>query len=151
MDNTELMMQPTMAGFAARLAYHRNSPRAKSAVVRDGILEIELATGATISIPARRLRHLAHLTDEQIERVRVTAGGTGLMWRDANADRSTDVDLGVDWLLQGLTGLQTHQEVARKGGSAKTPAKAAAARANGKKGGRPRKKAAPESEKSSNG
>ena len=137
MDNTELMLEPTMAGFAARLAYHRNSPRAKAAAVRDGILEIELATGATIRFPARKLRLLAPLTDEQLEEVRVVAGGTDLMWRSA------DVDLGVDWLLQNLTGLQTHQEVARRGGSARTPAKTAASRANGAKGGRPRKQVEP--------
>lgn len=133
METTEIMMENTMAEFAARASYHRNKPRAKSAVVRDGILEIELATGATISIPARQLRHLAPLTDEQLQEVRVVAGGTGLMWRSA------DVDLGVDWLLQALTGLPTHIEVARRGGSARTPAKAAAARENGKKGGRPPK------------
>lgn len=138
MDNNESMTQPTMAEFAARLAYHRGKARAKSARVRDGILEIDLATGATVSIAARRLRHLAHLSDQQIENVRLTGGDT-LMWRDPNAARSTDVDLSVDSLLQALTGLQTHREIASKGGSARTPAKAAAARANGKKGGRPRK------------
>ena len=118
METPEIMLDNTRAGFAARLAYHRNSPRAKSAVVRDGILEIELATGATISIPARRLRHLAPLTDEQLQEVRVVAGGRDLMWRSA------DVDLGVDYLLQALTGLPTHIEVARKDSSA--PAKPAA-------------------------
>ena len=108
METPEIMLENTMAGFAARLAYHRNSPRAKAAAVRDGMLEIELATGATISIPARQLRHLANLTDEQLQEVRVVAGGRDLMWRSA------DVDLGVDWLLQALTGLPTHVEVARK-------------------------------------
>ena len=140
METPEIMLENTMAGFAARQAYHRNSPRARAAAVRDGVLEILLATGATISIPARQLRHLANLTDEQLQEVRVVAGGTGLMWRSA------DVDLGVDFLLQALTGLPTHIEVARKGGSAKTPAKAAASRANGAKGGRPRKEVAPPTE-----
>ena len=132
MDNTELMMEPTMAGFATRLASYRNRPTAKSAVVRDGILEIELPTGATVSIAARKIRLLADLTEEQLQDVRLTGGDT-LMWRSA------DVDLSVGWLLQALTGLQTHQTIARKGGSARTPAKAAASRENGKKGGRPRK------------
>ena len=108
MKTSERMIENTMAGFAARLAYHRAQPRAKSATVRDGVLEIGLATGATVSIPARKLRHLANLTDEQLQEVRVVAGGTGLMWRSA------DVDLGVDWLLQALTGLPTHIEVARE-------------------------------------
>ncbi len=119
--------------FAERAARNANSPRAKTASANKGNLEVVLATGATIVFPANILRPLAALTDEQLREVRVLAGGTTLMWRSAN------IDISVEGMLQALTGLPTHIEVARKGGSARTPAKAAAARANGKKGGRPRK------------
>jgi DNA invertase Pin-like site-specific DNA recombinase len=50
-----------------------------------------------------------------------------------------DTDLSVAGLLAGLFGTRAH--LARQAGSATSPAKAAAARANGAKGGRPRRSA----------
>ncbi|PZR07781.1 MAG: DUF2442 domain-containing protein, partial [Azospirillum brasilense] len=50
-----------------------------------------------------------------------------------------DADLSVPGLLAGLFG--TRAFMARQAGRATSPAKAAAARANGARGGRPRKSA----------
>jgi len=50
-----------------------------------------------------------------------------------------DVDLSIPGLLAGLFGTKAY--MARHAGRATSPAKAAAARANGAKGGRPRKSA----------
>ena len=59
--------------------------------------------------------------------------GTGLHWE------ALDADLSVPGLLAGLFG--TRAFMARQAGRATSPAKAAAARANGARGGRPRKSA----------
>ncbi len=142
MEYSELLLQPTMAGFAARMRHHRNSPRAKSAAIREGNLHLELATGATIIYPARTLRLLAPLTDEELSGVIVTAGGTTLMWPKTE----NQIGIGVEGLLEHITGLVDNRTIARKGGSVSTPDKAAAARANGAKGGRPRKVAPAKSE-----
>jgi len=50
----------------------------------------------------------------------------------------------VPGLLMGVFGTRAWMasELARRAGQAKSPAKAAAARVNGRKGGRPRRKAA---------
>lgn len=55
----------------------------------------------------------------------------GLHWE------ALDVDLSIPGLLTGLFGTKAY--MARQAGRTKFPAKAAAARANGLKGGRPRK------------
>ena len=123
--------------FAERAARHANSPRVQSAQVSEGSLSVTLKTGAMVSFPARLLRPLSHLSDEQLQEVRVVADGTTLMWRQA------DVDIAVEGMLEVVTGLQTLGTIARKGGSTRTPVKAAAARENGKKGGRPRKNPQP--------
>jgi hypothetical protein len=54
-----------------------------------------------------------------------------------------DVDLYVPALVSGIFGTRDwmSKQLARVAGQAKSPAKAAAARANGAKGGRPRKAA----------
>jgi hypothetical protein len=49
------------------------------------------------------------------------------------------VDISLPGLMNGIFGTRAH--MARLAGSATSPAKAAAARANGAKGGRPRKTA----------
>lgn len=59
--------------------------------------------------------------------------GYGLHWE------SLDVDFTVPGLLAGMFGTQSW--MARQGGQARSDAKAAAARANGRKGGRPKKQA----------
>jgi len=50
-----------------------------------------------------------------------------------------DVDLSIPGLLSGIFGTKAY--MARRAGQATSPAKAAAARANGAKGGRPRESA----------
>jgi len=72
-------------------------------------------------------------TEDQLAGVEVLGAGSGLHWE------ALDVDLSVPALLAGLFGTRAH--MARRGGQATSPAKAAAARANGAKGGRPRKSA----------
>lgn len=87
---------------------------------------------------------LEEATPEQLAEVEILGSGTGLHWE------SLDADLGIDELLAGRYGSRAHMaRVAAKltgkaGGSKTSEAKAAAARANGAKGGRPKSK--PDSE-----
>lgn len=58
----------------------------------------------------------------------------GLHWE------KLDADLSIVSLVVGIFGSHAWmREIARRGGSASTPAKVAAARANGANGGRPKK------------
>ena len=116
---------------ASTLTGHK--PTVQTATVAGDELRLTLDSGATLTLPVRQVRSLAHLTDEQLQGVRAITGGTILMWPQAGAS------IMVEALLEKFTGLQTLKSAQRKGGAARSAAKAQAARANGAKGGRPRK------------
>ena len=115
-------------GRAARLA----EPRAAGARYdgASGHVVVELTNGCTFAFPARLTQGLERATDEQLAAVEILGAGSGLHWEEL------DVDLSVPGLLAGLLG--TAAWMARRAGRTTSPAKAAAARANGKRGGRPR-------------
>jgi hypothetical protein len=95
---------------------------------------IEINNGATLTIPRRLMQGLSEATPAQLRRGAVTASGTALEWRNLDADFS------ILLLLGGVFGGKRWMaELARRAGSTPSPAKAAAARRNGAKGGRPRK------------
>ena len=96
-----------------------------------GRVAVDLANGCTFLFPPRLAQGLENATEEELAAVEVLGAGYGLRW-DA-----LDVDLAVPGLLAGLFGTQAW--MARLAGQATSPAKAAAARANGAKGGRPRR------------
>ena len=99
--------------------------RSKSVVV-------ELATGVVVQIPFKLLQGLADASPRDLAAVTLSPRGTALHWEKLDADFS------VAGLLAGVFGTQTWMaEIGRKGGRAKSAAKAADARANGQKGGRP--------------
>ena len=113
-----------------------NEPRALSARydAKSGRIVLELSNGATYAFPAALGQGLETATPAQLAEVELNGAGFGLHWE------SLDVDLSIAGLLAGRFGNKTWMsELARRAGSAKSPAKAAAARANGAKGGRPRK------------
>jgi len=111
----------------------QTEPRAASVRYdrRRGRMVIALTNGCSFTFPARLAQGLEHASDEQIAAFEVLGSGYGLHWE------SLDVDLSIPGLLAGLFG--TRSFMARHAGQARSPAKAAAARANGVKGGRPRK------------
>lgn len=113
-----------------------SEPRALSArydARRERIM-VELSNGATFAFPASLGQGLETASAAQLAEVEVLGAGFGLHWE------SLDVDLSVPGLLSGKFGSQAWMsELARRAGSVSTPAKAAAARVNGAKGGRPRK------------
>jgi hypothetical protein len=97
-------------------------------------LHIELMSGVAVAIPVAQVECLASAKPAVIRAVQVTGGGSGLRWPDL------DADLFVPDLLAGCFGTRTWmRSLARSAGRVTSEAKAAAARANGKKGGRPRK------------
>jgi Protein of unknown function (DUF2442) len=82
-------------------------------------------------------RGLERASDAELAQVEVLGLGLGLHWE------RLDVDLSVPGLLAGLFGTKAYidRQRAARAGATSSPAKAAAARRNGAKGGRPRKSA----------
>ncbi len=113
-------------------------PSAVQARYEAGRVIVELANGCAFAFPVRALQGLAEASDAELCGVEVTGGGHGLHWE------SLDVDFTVAGLLMGLFGTRAWmaREQARRAGAVTSPAKAAAARENGRKGGRPRGSAA---------
>lgn len=112
-------------------------PRAVAAAYRpkDDALAITLATGVELAIPRRLLQGLADADPREVAKVHIEDGGRSLHWE------SLDVDHFVPGLIDGVFGTRRWMsECGKVGGLAKTPAKRAAARANGRKGGRPRRR-----------
>jgi hypothetical protein len=99
-----------------------------------GRIVVEFANGAAFLVPARSLEGLTQAANEQLAEVELL-GETGLHWENL------DVDYSISGLMSGVFGSKAFIEAQRRGGQSKSPAKVAASRANGAKGGRPRKAA----------
>ena len=97
---------------------------------RDRII-VDLNNGCSFAFPPRLGQGLEDGSDDQLAEVAIIGNGYGLNWPDL------DVDLSIQGLLAGIFGTRSH--MARLAGRATSPAKAQASRANGAKGGRPRK------------
>src|SRR5258708_28299822 len=95
-----------------------------------GQVIVDLTNGCAFAFPARALQGLAEASDADLATVEVTGVGRGLYWPPLDADFT------VPGLLMGLFGSQAWmaREQARHAGSATSPAKAQAARENGRKG-----------------
>lgn len=95
---------------------------------------LELSSGFLFGFPPRAIPALAHASPRDLAAVRLSPGGGALHW-DA-----LDADLSVPGLLLASVDRPARlRELARLAGRTRSAAKAAAARANGAKGGRPRK------------
>ncbi|MEZ5838137.1 MAG: DUF2442 domain-containing protein [Geminicoccaceae bacterium] len=131
------MAELTDAEFAAAVERGRiaqqTEPRAASVRYnrKNGRIIVELTNGCTFAFPPHLAQGLETATDDELNTVEILGAGYGLHWE------FLDVDLSVPGLMAGLFGTKAY--MARKAGQATSPAKAAAARANGAKGGRPRK------------
>jgi hypothetical protein len=96
-----------------------------------GRVVVELTSGCSFAFPPRLAQGLEHATEAQLEEVEILGRGYGLHWE------ALDADLSVPGLLAGIFGTKSY--MAGLAGKASSPAKSAAARRNGAKGGRPRK------------
>jgi hypothetical protein len=92
---------------------------------------VDLTNGATFAFPPRLVQGLHDATPAEIAEVELIGAGFGLHWE------SLDLDYTVPGLVNGVFG--TAKWLAARAGRGESEAKAAAARANGAKGGRPRK------------
>jgi hypothetical protein len=92
----------------------------------DDVIVVDMA------IPRKALEGLEHATPDQLANVQIEGPGTGLHWPDL------DVDHYIPGIFEGVFGTRRWMsEIGRRGGSQQSPAKTRAARANGRRGGRP--------------
>lgn len=114
-------------------------PRAVSAHYdrKSGRVVIDLVNGCTYAFPTQLVQDLQGASHDDLANVEVEGLGFDLHWP------ALEADLYVPALVAGIFIFGTREwmtkELARRAGQARSPAKTAAARANGSKGGRPRK------------
>src|ERR1019366_4221600 len=137
------MVELTTAEFAAAKARgeaRMRGPRAASAHYdggRNRVL-VRVTTGVELGVAPHDVEGLRHASIEDLKVIEVEAFGLGIHFA------KLDADLYVPALLQGVLGSKRWMaaQLGSAGGRARSPAKAAASRENGKRGGRPRKLAA---------
>jgi len=102
---------------------------------RLALVIVKLETGVELRFPPHLAEGLADARPDQINPIEISPSGLGLHFP------RLDADLYVPALLGGIFGSRTWMAAAlgKAGGSRRTEAKAEAARANGRLGGRPRK------------
>jgi len=112
-------------GFAVSARYDRRTAR----------IVVNLNTGVQVGLPPRLAEALAGATPADLAEIEISPSGLGLHWP------KLDADVYVPALLQGVLGSKRWMaaELGANGGQAHSEVKAAAARENGRKGGRPRK------------
>jgi hypothetical protein len=100
-------------------------------------VELELANGCSYAFPVAMVQDLLNADEAKLIDLEIDGRGFNLHWPQL------DVDLYVPSLVGGIFGTRAWmmKTLARIAGEAKSPAKSAAARANGAKGGRPKKTA----------
>lgn len=137
LTDEELTAQFRSASARTRERLKREPHAVRAQYDRDrDVVVIELKSGAYFAFPPRLVQGLKGGSAEELAEVEVTPMGD-LHWERLDADMS------VLALLQGTFGSKAWmRELARSGGRSRSAAKVRAARANGKKGGRPRKRSA---------
>ncbi|SAL06507.1 hypothetical protein AWB81_07628 [Caballeronia arationis] len=121
---------------AARKAGKEAGPCAVAARYRPSIgkIEAEFSNGVTLTLPANLIQGLAGASPADLSKIEITPAGWGLHFP------RLDADVYVPALFEGIYGSEAWmKQSARVAGSTRSEAKSAAARENGKKGGRPRK------------
>ncbi|MFN8492669.1 MAG: DUF2442 domain-containing protein [Caldilineaceae bacterium] len=112
----------------------QNEPQAQTATydATTNRLVIELKNGVIFQLPCPLIQGLGDASPDAITQVRLGPRGASLHWENL------ELDFSLAGLLAGIFGTQVWMaELGRTGGRARSAAKTAAARANGKKGGRP--------------
>ncbi|HEX6746997.1 MAG TPA: DUF2442 domain-containing protein [Longimicrobium sp.] len=133
LSDAQILAQLDGARRRAALA-DANEPRATSARydAESGRVLLELADGGLVGFRAASERELAGLSADELATVRVESGGSVLHWPDA------DVHIDVPGIIAHVVNMAAWAP--KYLGGRTSPAKARAARENGRKGGRPRKR-----------
>ncbi len=102
---------------------------------RTGRVVVDLSSGLSIAFKAHDAQGLEAATPAHLAKIEISPSGLGLHFP------ALDADLYLPTLLEGFLGSRRWMaaRLGKAGGSATSPAKAAAGRANGKLGGRPKK------------
>jgi hypothetical protein len=124
----------------ARGEARMREPRAESAhydAGRNRVI-VRLTTGVELGFAPRDVECLQHASVDDLRVIEVEAFGLGIHFP------KLDADLYVPALLEGVLGSKRWMaaQLGATGGRSRSAAKAAAARENGKRGGRPRRIAA---------
>src|SRR5688572_31021974 len=98
-------------------------------------IDLKFGGGGSMSIPRRIVPGLERATESNVETIVVSPAGDALSWP------ALDIDVYVPGLVERAFGARLFAASSgRRGGRRRSKAKAAAAKANGAKGGRPRKR-----------
>jgi len=116
----------------------REFPRAVSARYdrASGMVVIELSSKLTLSFSPQDAQGLENAKPVQLEEIELSPSGLGVHFP------KLDADLYIPGLLEGFMGSRKWMaaRLGQAGGQSRSRAKKAASRANGLKGGRPRRK-----------
>jgi len=124
------------AGLSRARSFQADDRRAVRALYdkKDDLVTLFMADGVRVSIPRGHLQGLRDAPYSDLSKIKLTGHGTGLQWP------TLDIDHYVPGLLNRIFGTSEWMaQLGRVGGSARSQAKAAAARANGRRGGRPKR------------
>jgi hypothetical protein len=117
----------------------REEPRAIGVEALASGVVVHLASGISVTLPLRLVPGLpADVSPAALAEVVVSPSGEGIIWSGLN------VSIGVPWLMMQLVGPEHVRklilsEAGRKAAGTVTEKRREAARANGQRGGRPRK------------
>ena len=104
---------------------------------RRGLIVLTLEGGCEFAFPAALAEGLSDAPRSKLAKIKISANGLGLHWP------LLDADLYVPGLIEGAFGSRRWmQQIGKVGGRSRSAAKVKASRENGRRGGRPKERAA---------
>lgn len=104
---------------------------------RRGLVVLTLEGGCEFAFPAALAEGLSHAPRSKLAKIKISPNGLGLHWP------LLDADLYVPGLIEGAFGWRRWmQQIGKLGGTSRSTAKVKASRENGRRGGRPKERAA---------